>query len=275
LMLTMEPVDCWAMRGGRPHSYDPKGSGLPCKHHPKLPCRSLCIPLKGASDVVGMMTTWGVSADFDPGWHGYLRRIATIAEVLAMGLANLALRETLRSQSIRDPLTALFNRRFMEESFDRELARAVRHQSTVGLIVLDLDNFKHFNDEYGHGAGDTALIEIGKLLRDSIRSEDVACRYGGEEFAVIMPGAPLEATAQRAEAIAEAVREISVREIGGRILGSLSVSIGVALYPEHGDTRDSLIAAADLALFAAKSAGRDCVRVATTVGSHPKAPPAN
>src|SRR3989304_3931068 len=113
-----------------------------------------------------------------------------MAEVLAMGLTNLALRETLRSQSIRDPLTSLFNRRFMEESFDRELARATRHQSTVGLIMFDIDNFKHFNDQFGHRAGDTALIQVGVFLRDIIRAEDVACRFGAEELAGILPGAP-------------------------------------------------------------------------------------
>jgi diguanylate cyclase (GGDEF)-like protein/PAS domain S-box-containing protein len=270
LMSTMEPADCWGMRGGRPHSYDPKGSGLPCKHHKVVPRRSICMPLKGASDVVGLLTTWGTSEDSDPGWHSYLRRTATIAEVLAMGLANLTLRESLRSQSIRDPLTSLFNRRFMEESFDRELARAVRHESTVGLIVLDLDNFKRFNDEFGHRAGDTALIEVGSVLRDSIRTEDIACRYGGEEFAVIMPGAPLEAVVRRAGSLASAVREISVRELGGKILGPLTVSMGVALYPDHGDTREALITAADDALYAAKSGGRDCVRVATAAHTHPE-----
>lgn len=269
MMATMEPPDCWGMRGGRPHTFDQEGAVVACKHHKVLPRRSICIPLKGAADVVGLLTTWGLSDDNDPGWHAYLRRTATIAEVLAMGLANLTLRETLRSQSIRDPLTALFNRRFMEESFDRELARAARHGSSVGLIVLDLDNFKHFNDEFGHQAGDTALIEVGALLRDSIRTEDVACRYGGEEFSVIMPGAPLEAVVRRAEAIANAVRAISVREVGGRILGPLTVSLGVALYPDHAQTRGALIEAADLALFAAKAAGRDCLRVATAAGSHP------
>src|SRR3990172_4924089 len=202
MVLTMEPSDCWALRGGRPHAFDPRGSGLPCKHLQMEPTASLCIPLKGASEVFGLLTTWGSPVNGDEHWETYLERTTTVAEVLAMGLANLTLRESLRSQSIRDPLTSLFNRRFMEESFDRELARAARHESTVGLIVFDIDNFKHFNDQFGHRAGDTALIQVGVFLRDIIRAEDVACRFGGDEFAAIMPGAPLEVTIQRAEAIA-------------------------------------------------------------------------
>ena len=266
LVEMMEPADCWGMRGGRPHSFDPTGSGLPCKHHKVTPGRSVCIPLTGSNEALGLLTTWRWSESDDEKWDIYLRRAATIAEVLAMGLTNLALRESLRSQSIRDPLTTLFNRRFMEESFDRELARAIRHESTVGLIIFDIDNFKRFNDQYGHRAGDTALIQVGAMLRGIIRAEDVACRYGGEEFAVIMPGAPLEVTIQRAEAIAEAVRELIVRESGGEGLGPLTVSLGVANFPDHGETQKDLVDAADLALFAAKRAGRDCVQVAPKGG---------
>jgi len=260
---TMEPVDCWALRGGRPHSYDPQGSGLSCKHHKPLPSRSICIPLKGSNEVLGLLTTWERRGGIDRMWPAYLRRVATTAEVLAMGLANLTLRETLRSQSIRDPLTALFNRRYMEESLDRELARATRHESTVGLIMLDIDSFKHFNDEFGHRAGDTALVLLANLLSKTIRTEDVACRYGGEEFAVIMPGSPLEATIRRASAIGEAVREIAVREDDGKALAQLTVSMGVSVFPDHGATSEDLVRAADLALYAAKQGGRDCLRVAT------------
>ena len=272
MLAMMEPVECWAMRSGRTHLFEPNGAGMRCGHIKEGACRSACTPLKGANEVVGLLTTWEEAEGIEPTWHSYVRRVTTIAEVLAVGLSNLASRESLRSQSIRDPLTALFNRRFMEESLDRELARATRHESTIGLIILDLDNFKRFNDEFGHRAGDTALIEIGSLLRDSIRTEDVACRYGGEEFAVIMPGAPLEATTRRAEAILEAVRAISVRDIGGKIRGPVTASAGISHFPDHGATRDALVEAADIALFAAKNAGRDCVRVAPQAGSDPDEP---
>jgi diguanylate cyclase (GGDEF)-like protein len=269
---TMEPSQCWAIRGGRPHNYDPTSPGLPCQHHKVLPRRALCIPLKGSNEVLGLLTTWGWSENHDPQWHGYLRRVTTIAEVLAMGLSNLTLRESLRSQSIRDPLTSLFNRRYMEETFDRELARAGRHHSPVGLIILDIDHFKHFNDEFGHRAGDTALVHLGALLSKTVRADDIACRFGGEEFAVIMPGASLEATTQRAATLAEAVKEIAVKGEGGKVLRALTVSLGVAEFPTHGGTRPDLIAAADNALFVAKRSGRDCLRVAEPQDPQPEPP---
>jgi diguanylate cyclase (GGDEF)-like protein/PAS domain S-box-containing protein len=269
---TMEPNQCWAMRGGRPHTYDPTSSGMLCEHHKSLPRRSICIPLKGSNEILGLLTTWGWSENHDPNWHAYLRRVTTIAEVLAMGLANLTLRESLRSQSIRDPLTSLFNRRYMEETFDRELARAARHASTVGLIILDIDHFKHFNDEYGHRAGDTALIHLGALLSKIVRADDIACRFGGEEFAVIMPGASLQTTVQRASGIGQAVKEIAVAGEGGKVLRALSVSMGISAYPDHGATREDLILAADTALFAAKKAGRDCQCVAEPGDLQPEPP---
>jgi diguanylate cyclase (GGDEF)-like protein len=160
----------------------------------------------------------------------------------------------------------------MEETLDRELARATRHDSSLGLIMLDIDNFKHFNDEFGHRAGDNALVEVGALLAKVIRTEDVACRYGGEEFAVIMPGAPLEATTRRAAEIGRAIRGIVIQDAAGALLSGLSASMGVAVFPDHGDGCDALVRAADQALFAAKQAGRDCVRVAEAVAPPPKPP---
>ena len=267
VLATTEPHECWAMRGGRPHSYEPDGTGLLCRHFETPPRRSLCIPLKGAGDALGMLTTWADSGVDGTTWSHYLRRVATIAEVLAMGLANLTLRESLRAQSIRDPLTGLFNRRYLEETLERELARAARHEMPVGLIMLDVDHFKHFNDQFGHRAGDTALVEVGALLAKTIRAEDIACRYGGEEFTVIMPGAPLEATTLRATEIGIAVKGILIKEPTGTLPGGLSVSAGVAVFPDHGDDGEALVRAADLALLAAKQAGRDCVRVAEAVDS--------
>ncbi|OFW66546.1 MAG: hypothetical protein A2Z12_01990 [Actinobacteria bacterium RBG_16_68_21] len=269
-LATTEPHTCWAMRGGRSHSYDPGGSGLQCGHFESPPTRSLCIPLKGSGEALGMLTTWAGSYIDDTTWSAYLRRVATMAEVLSMGLANLGLRESLRSQSIRDPLTNLFNRRYMEETLERELARAVRHGAPVGLIMLDVDNFKRFNDEFGHRAGDDALLKIGALFTKTIRAEDVACRYGGEEFTVIMPGAPLEATTQRAVEIGRAVKEIVFEEPSGARLGDLSLSMGVAVFPDHGDTLEVLVRAADMAMLAAKQAGRACVRVAEAVVPPPE-----
>jgi diguanylate cyclase (GGDEF)-like protein len=184
-----------------------------------------------------------------------------MAEHIAMALSNLKLHETLRSQSIRDPLTGLFNRRFMEESLELELRRAVRNQRPLSVIMLDLDRFKHFNDSYGHDAGDALLRELGTLLQTNIRGEDIACRYGGEEFTLIMPEGNAEIAKQRAELLRDAIKNLEVQH-RGQALGWVTASLGVAVFPEHGRTRDSLLQSADSALYMSKDAGGDKVTMA-------------
>ena len=185
-----------------------------------------------------------------------------MAEHVALALSNLKLHETLRSQSIRDPLTGLFNRRFMEESLVREVLRAARNQGPLGVIMIDLDGFKSFNDTFGHDAGDTLLREFGFLLRNNIRAEDIACRYGGEEFTLILPEATLEATLERAEQIREEIKRLKVLH-RDQDLGQVTVSLGVAVFPNHGTTGEALLRAADTALYRAKIDGRDRVAVKT------------
>jgi diguanylate cyclase (GGDEF)-like protein len=188
-----------------------------------------------------------------------------VAERIGLAAANLRLREVLKAQSIRDPLTGLFNRRYMEESFERELHRANRDGITIGAIMLDLDHFKQFNDTFGHDGGDVILEEFSALLLARTRKEDIVCRYGGEEFLIILPGASLEDTQIRAESLLGAAKKIAVSS-RGRELGPISASIGVALYPKHGNTLGSLIGAADEALYQAKAHGRGCV---VSAGSPP------
>jgi diguanylate cyclase (GGDEF)-like protein len=191
-----------------------------------------------------------------------VRQLAhTVADSLALSLANLRLRETLRHQSTRDPLTRLFNRRYMEETLERELRRASRLRSTVGLIMLDLDHFKHFNDTFGHAAGDTLLRELADFLRLHIRGEDVPCRYGGEEFCLILPGASLEIVQERARLLCEQAGNLKVFS-GGQLLGAITLSLGVAVYPLHGATGEVVLQAADAALYRAKQQGRNRVVVA-------------
>jgi diguanylate cyclase (GGDEF)-like protein len=185
-----------------------------------------------------------------------------MSEHIAMALSNLKLHETLRSQSIRDPLTNLFNRRFMEESLELELRRAARNQRPLGVIMLDLDSFKSFNDNYGHAAGDTLLKELGTLLQTNIRAEDIACRYGGEEFTLILPEGNLEITRQRAETLREAIKNMEVQH-RGQILYSVSASMGVAIFPDHGKAGDVLLRAADAALYESKGSGGN--RVSTAI----------
>jgi diguanylate cyclase (GGDEF)-like protein len=193
-------------------------------------------------------------------------RVATmVAERMGLALANIRLREALKAQSIRDPLTGLFNRRYLEESLERELHRADRDKSTIGLIMADLDHFKRFNDTFGHEGGDAILKEFSARLLVHTRKEDIVCRYGGEEFLIVFPGASLEDAHNRAEDLLQAARKVGVI-LRGQELGPISVSMGVALYPQDASTMASVIRAADHALYKAKTLGRDCVVLAA---AHP------
>jgi diguanylate cyclase (GGDEF)-like protein len=171
------------------------------------------------------------------------------------------LREVLRTQSIRDPLTNLYNRRYMEESLDRELSRAVRKHTPLSLMLIDVDHFKRFNDTFGHEAGDIVLRSLGHLLQSQLRSEDIVCRFGGEEFVVILPDAPLDGARQRGEQLREATKEL-ITEFRGQTLGRVTLSIGISTFPAHGGTGATLVEAADAALYRAKKEGRDCVVLA-------------
>jgi diguanylate cyclase (GGDEF)-like protein len=189
------------------------------------------------------------------------RRLAqTVADSISLALANLHLRETLRSQSVRDALTGLFNRRYLEETLDREVRRVTRAEKQLGVIMLDIDHFKEFNDTFGHEAGDSVLREFGRFLASNLRGEDIACRYGGEEFVLILPEANLDITTQRAEKLREGVKYLNVTD-HGQSLGAITLSLGVAIYPDHGADGTDLLRAADAALYRAKREQRDRVVV--------------
>ena len=263
------PDECWALRRGRVHRIEDPRQGLICPHiHGPLETGALCVPMVAQGETLGVFHLR--FAQPPPGQSTALTRslldakqrlAVTVAEHTALALANLRLRESLRSQAIRDPLTGLFNRRYMEESLEREIRRAERNDVPLGIIMLDLDHFKHFNDTFGHAAGDTLLRELGAFLRAHIREADIACRYGGEEFILVFPDASREDVRWRAEQLREAVKHLDVQH-RGQPLGGVTLSLGVAVFPEHGMTADDLLFAADNALYIAKGDGRDRVVVA-------------
>jgi diguanylate cyclase (GGDEF)-like protein len=192
----------------------------------------------------------------------------TVGEGMALALANLKLQEALRIQAIRDPLTGLFNRRYMIETFERELARVQRHGVSLGVIMTDLDQFKQFNDTFGHDLGDKLLTAFGDFISTMIRKEDIACRWGGEEFCLLLPGASLPATLEKAEEIRSGVRQLQV--LNGQPHRPVTISLGIAVYPEHGSTKDELIIAADEAMYRAKNGGRDRIITAPRKPGFPK-----
>ncbi|WP_245860627.1 diguanylate cyclase [Candidatus Chloroploca asiatica] len=223
-----------------------------------LPIRDplLCVQLHANREPSGLLCLYGEPGSGNAEEPRELSLAIRTADLLALALASLQLREDLREQAIRDPLTGLFNRRFVNEILGPKLIEAQRHQRTLGIMLLDIDYFKHINDTFGHDAGDTTLRILGRFLSTSLRGEDIACRFGGEEMLLIMPGMTEENALSRANNLREAISNLDLGHEGQR-LPNITTSIGVAIFPEHGHTHDELITAADHALYRAKSEGRN------------------
>ncbi|MBF0592231.1 MAG: diguanylate cyclase [Nitrospirae bacterium] len=209
-----KPDECWGLRRGRPHTILYAQAVLRCKHVGNLTTAYICVPMIAQGEILGLLylqITPVAGKENDPLPIKAKEQLATvIAENSAMAIANLKLRQTLQYLSTRDPLTELYNRRYMEEAFELERSRAIRKGTPVGFIMVDIDHFKRFNDTFGHEAGDAVLRELGIFLKNNIRSGDIACRYGGEEFALIMPEASIDVALQRAESLREGVKHLNV-----------------------------------------------------------------
>jgi diguanylate cyclase (GGDEF)-like protein len=254
------PDDCWALRRGRVHSVAPTANTSRCQHMEAWTSGvSLCIPLMAQSDALGVLMLHHSSATEAGPAAAHRRALAVnTAEHIALALSNLRLRESLRNQAIRDALTGLFNRRYLEETLERELRRAERRSLPLAVVMLDIDHFKLFNDTHGHDAGDVVLRAIGAYLSTHLRPEDIACRYGGEEFTLILPDTPTETGVQRADELRCGVAQLAVQH-HDVTLAAVTLSMGIAMFPEHGSTPDTLLRSADQALYRAKDAGRNRV----------------
>jgi diguanylate cyclase (GGDEF)-like protein/PAS domain S-box-containing protein len=257
------PDACWGLRRGSVYVVEDIKSGLICPHlkHPPATAYA-CLPLMAKGDVLGLLHIGGRSTGTA---EDALRLISdlkdlaiTLTELLSLSISNIKLRETLSLQSIKDPLTKLFNRRYMEENFQREIYRAARKQDHIGIMMVDIDHFKKFNDLYGHAAGDAVLVELANFFKLRIRGADIACRYGGEEFAFILPECSLENAVKRAGQMLEEASALRVK-YDGQTLGPTTLSMGVAAYPIHGVKPEDLLRAADAALYRAKKEGRNRV----------------
>ena len=243
------------------------GHLLPAPSHRVQPPECLCVP-DGRRGTQLAFCISNLRAQQDPGWilGGYtfgtlITPGLSVASQVALSLASLQLRETLREQSIRDPLTRLFNRRFLEESLERELQIANRKKQSIAVLFLDLDHFKRFNDTFGHDAGDMVLQSLADLFRTFFRATDICCRYGGEEFAIVLPESSSQDAVIRAEALRSEVKSLDC-SIRSRLLGCSRFSAGVAAFPEHGSTSDELLKIADQCLYESKARGRDIVTAA-------------
>jgi diguanylate cyclase (GGDEF)-like protein/PAS domain S-box-containing protein len=257
---TFTPDDCWALRRGRAHFVEETQTGMLCRHlHTPCPSSYICVPMMAQGQALGILhLTYGSDKTIT---EERQKLALALAEHIAMALSNLRLNQTLRSQSIRDSLTGLFNRRFMEESLELEIRRAARGQYTLGILTVDLDNFIDYNQKFGRDVGDAILRTIGSQLQANIRKEDIVCHCGGPRFAMILPKSTFDVAYSRAEFFCNLVREtkLTVRKI---LISDLKVSVGLSLFPQHGQTVEAIMRAAETALQRAKDEGGDRVIVA-------------
>jgi len=259
----LSPEDCCAMRGSRLHLRVESSHGLSCRHFAgSIPDAYLCLPLAALGETLGILhISVPNSYVFTP------QRLALIqqsGEYAALRLANLRLREKLHDQSIRDPLTGLYNRRLLEAALEQELHRSSRHHTGLGVIMADIDKFKSFNDTFGHNAGDIVLKEIGALFRRSVRTEDIVCRYGGEEFLIVLPDTTLESVRERTEVMRDAIEKLELQH-AGHALGKITASFGISFSQDGVLTPDILLRYADEALYESKRRGCNCVSLSDSV----------
>lgn len=255
---TLAPDECWALRLGRPH-FVHRRSTTRCRHAQQEAKSYVCMPVQGQGQVLGLLhVALEVSSRSLRPADDVERRLRALADRVGPALANLNLRDALRELALRDALTGLYNRRYLEDAMERELHRSARSGKPLSIIMIDIDHFKHFNDKFGHDAGDFVLSAVARTISKHIRPSDIACRYGGEELVIVLGEANLECARERAETLRLAIRATNLTHLGQSLPGP-SASFGVAAYPGHGSRPAELLKAADTALYRAKQEGRDRV----------------
>ncbi len=249
--------DCWAMRRGQLHEVNDIKANIHCSHFVRPPKAGyICLPLVVQGETLGLFhlgTPSGLNPEHVTRWR---QLIMTVGEGIKLSLSNLKLREIMREQATHDPLTGLYNRRYLNDTLPREIEYTRRHKIDTCLALMDIDHFKHFNDTFGHEAGDIVLRELGHLLQENVRKSDIACRFGGEEFVLVMFDSSQDASRQHLEKICTLIKGLQVR-YGEQLLGTMTLSVGMVDILEKNFTSEELLRAADRALYAAKNAGRD------------------
>jgi len=255
----IRPDSCWGLRRGRTYAFTHNEIHFSCAHtDPKDIRPYYCFPILAHGETVGLMHIRSAKVAADKDFEETRRLAQMCAEQISMAIANVRMRDLLREQSIRDSLTGLFNRRYMTEMLGRLVGLSRGGGESVAVLSIDVDHFKRFNDNHGHDAGDIVLRSVAEVFSKSVSGNELACRPGGEEFAVILPGLDVEAAMTRAEAIRASIEALKVR-YGDEDLPAITISIGVALSPIHAQTVEELLKTADDALYAAKDSGRNRV----------------
>jgi diguanylate cyclase (GGDEF)-like protein len=264
-----EKQDCLAMRRFQMHTVNEPDKSTTCAHISSTAAACyLCQPIISQSEPIGVICL-GIhrnclnedEPDIKKKFTAKQSIIGRMAEFYTLSLINFRLCDTLRMRSLHDPLTGLYNRRYMEQTLNREIDRAKRNHCHLGVAMLDIDHFKTFNDTYGHDVGDLILRRLGTHLLDSIRTTDIACRYGGEEFLLIMGDISLQNLAHKIETLLAGIKNELKIEHDNQLL-SVTISAGIGCFPDHGESIEEIIKAADQSLYRAKANGRDRLEIA-------------
>lgn len=257
--------ECWALRCSRVHEVKTANDRILCAHmNPNRTDWNLCLPFTAQGEALGVMHLEAPLESMATNAEQEAERMqffGTVAETLALAISNITLREELRQQALRDPLTGLYNRRYLDDTLHREVRRAERSGEPLSLLLLDIDHFKSCNDTFGHDAGDTVLKRLGDLLSGWTRAGDVVSRYGGEEFVALLPQTDAETAVYRADTLRRQFEALAITH-EGRALGSWTISAGVAVYPGDGVDPQALLQAADRAMYRCKHEGRNRVSCA-------------
>jgi diguanylate cyclase (GGDEF)-like protein len=254
---TFSLKDCWALRRGQAHQVHDPLAGLLCRHFIHPPQTGyICLPLTVHGETLGVLSLMDNASKKGKYPLGLQQLAVSVGETIKLALSNLKLRDELRQQAIRDPLTDLFNRRYLDETLSRDLYQAQRRNAPLCVVMLDLDGFKQFNDSFGHGPGDALLREIGRVLRELLRQSDISCRYGGDEFVLVLPDSSVANTQERLDEIRKFLKGLQIH-YGEKTFEMITLSAGIAQTPEHGTSASELLQAADEALYAAKQDGGD------------------
>lgn len=255
---TIQPNSCWALKRGKPHLNRIDGSKLCCEHH-SGPDTVIEIPMIARGEIMGLFQLFATGENAETRLEAITGLGSAIADGMSLALANMGLREKLRNQALRDPLTGLYNRRYMEDCLQRFVRLADRENREVSVVMVDLDHFKTLNDQHGHAFGDAVLRDTAMTIVGALRETDIVCRYGGEEMVVILPDCNLDRAADKAELLRK-----RIEGLGQTHAAQISASFGVASVPYTSNGVTDLLAAADAALYRAKQAGRNQVMSAPT-----------
>lgn len=262
---SLTPSNCWALKRGKDHLNETDPTALSCSHYVG-DVASIEVPMLARGSVFGLL----ILADRDGKGENVenARRMArALADSTSLALSNISLREQLRTQSLRDPMTGLYNRRYMEDALERFAAMAQRKKQSTAAVMIDLDDFKKLNDEHGHAKGDAVLKDVAAQLVGAVRSSDIVCRYGGEELLVILPECSLQEAVERAENMRARIAALSDSH-GCKI----SASLGVSSIAETAGSATELLSSADNALYLAKSEGKNQVKSAPYTNKSSRSP---